>query len=174
MRHVVGDHSVDEVIVLGRQEIEVVADSLTQQLLDEYDTGLKVVNVRLQEVVPPEPVQPAFNEVNQARQERESIINTALAAYNQVIPQAEGQAKQAITEAEGYALNRVNRAQGDADRFLSVWREYTKAKDVTRRRLYLETMLAIFPKLENIYVIDEQQEGLIPLLQFQKKEVASK
>ena len=174
MRQVVGDHSVDEVIVLGRQEIEDEAQQLTQQLLDEYDTGLKVVTVRLQEVVPPEPVQPAFNEVNQARQEKESIINAALAAYNQVIPQAEGQAKQAVTEAEGYALNRVNRAQGDADRFLSVWREYTKAKDVTRRRLYLETMLAIFPKLDNIYVIDEQQEGLIPLLQFQKKEVASK
>lgn len=174
MRQVVGDHSVDEVIVLGRQAIEVAADSLTQHLLDEYDTGLKVVNIRLQEVVPPVPVQPAFNQVNQARQERESIINTALAAYNQVIPQAEGQAKQAVTEAEGYALNRVNRAQGDAERFLSVWREYNKAKDVTRRRLYLETMLEIFPKLDNIYVIDEQQQGLIPLLQFQKKEVASK
>ncbi|MCG8604426.1 FtsH protease activity modulator HflK [bacterium] len=174
MRQVVGDRSVDEVIVLSRQEIEDEAQQLTQSVLDEYETGLRVVNIRLQDVVPPEPVQPAFNEVNQARQEKESIINAALAAYNQVIPQAEGQAKQTIREAEGYALNRVNRSQGDADRFLSVWREYSKAKDVTRRRMYLETMLDILPKLENIYVVDEQQNGLIPLLQFQRKEVASK
>jgi membrane protease subunit HflK len=174
MRQVVGDRSVDEVIVLGRQEIEDEAQQLTQSVLDEYETGLKVVNIRLQDVVPPEPVQPAFNEVNQARQEKESIINAALAAYNQVIPQAEGQAKQTITEAEGYALNRVNRSRGDADRFLSIWREYSKAKDVTRRRMYLETMLDILPKLDNIYVVDEQQDGLIPLLQLQRKEVASK
>ncbi len=174
MRQVVGDRSVDEVIVLGRQEIEDEAQQLTQSVLDEYDTGLKVVTIKLQDVNPPEPVQPAFNEVNEARQEKERIINQALEAYNKVIPQAEGQAKQAISEAEGYALNRVNRAKGDAEKFLSVWREYNKAKDVTRRRLYLETMLEVLPNIENIYVVDEQQQGLIPLLQLGKKEVASK
>ncbi len=174
MRLVVGDRSVDEVIVLGRQEIEDEAQQLTQSVLDEYDTGLKVVTIKLQDVNPPEPVQPAFNEVNEARQEKERIINQALEAYNKVIPQAEGQAKQAISEAEGYALNRVNRAQGDAEKFLSVWREYSKAKDVTRRRLYLETMLEIMPNIESIYVVDEQQQGLIPLLQLGKKEVVSK
>ncbi len=174
MRQVVGDRSVDEVIVLGRQEIEDEAQQLTQSVLDEYDTGLKVVTIKLQDVNPPEPVQPAFNEVNEARQEKERIINQALEAYNKIIPQAEGQAKQAISEAEGYALNRVNRAKGDAEKFLSVWREYSKAKDVTRRRLYLETMLEVLPNIENIYVVDEQQQGLIPLLQLGKKEVASK
>ncbi|MFQ5752487.1 MAG: FtsH protease activity modulator HflK, partial [bacterium] len=171
MRLVVGDRSVDEVIVSSRGEIEVEAQQLTQQLLDEFETGIDVVTIKLQNVNPPKPVQPAFNEVNEARQEKERIINQALEAYNKVIPQAEGQAKQTIRQAEGYATNRVNRSRGDADRFLAVWREYNKAQDVTRRRLYLETMLDILPKLENIYVIDEEQKGLIPLLQFPKKEV---
>ncbi|MFQ5772208.1 MAG: FtsH protease activity modulator HflK, partial [bacterium] len=171
MRLVVGDRSVDEVIVLSRGEIEVEAQQLTQQLLDEFETGIDVVTIKLQNVNPPKPVQPAFNEVNEARQEKERIINQALEAYNKVIPQAEGQAKQTIRQAEGYATNRVNRSRGDADRFLAIWREYNKAQDVTRRRLYLETMLDILPKLENIYVIDEEQKGLIPLLQFPKKEV---
>lgn len=174
MRMVVGDRSVDEVIVLSRQEIEIKAQVRMQEVLDEYEIGVKVVTVKLQDVNPPEPVQPAFNEVNEARQEKERIINQALEAYNKVIPEAKGRAKQTISEAEGYALNRVNRAQGDADKFLSVWREYTKAKDVTKRRIYLETMVEILPSLENIYVIDEQQQGLIPLLQFPGKEVISK
>ncbi len=171
MRLVVGDRSVDEVIVLSRQEIEVIAQDSTQQLLDEFETGIDIVTIKLQDVNPPAPVQPAFNEVNEARQEKERIINQALEAYNKVIPQAEGQAIQMIREAEGYATNRVNRSQGDAEKFIAVWQEYNRAQDVTRRRLYLETMLEILPKLENIYVIDEQQQGLIPLLQFSKKEV---
>lgn len=170
MRRVGGDHSVDEIIVLSRQDIEAQAQQLTQQVLDEYETGISVVTVKLQDVNPPVPVQPAFNEVNEARQEKERIINEALEAYNNVIPQAKGQAEQTIRQAEGYALNRINRSEGDANRFLAVWREYNRAQDVTRRRLYLETMLEILPKLESIYVIDEQQEGLIPLLQFPGRE----
>lgn len=171
MRMVVGDHSVDEVIVLSRQKIEVQAQELTQKLLNDFGTGIDVVTVKLQDVNPPKPVQPAFNEVNEARQEKERIINEALEAYNKVIPQAKGQAEQTIREAEGYATNRVNRSKGDAEKFLAVWQEYNRAKDVTRRRLYLETMLEVLPKLENVYVIDEEQQGLIPLLQFPKKEV---
>lgn len=170
MQLVVGDRSVDEVIVLRRSEIEDEALRLTQKSLDEFETGLDVVTVKLQDVNPPEPVQPAFNEVNQARQEKERIINEAMEAYNKVIPQAKGQAEQMLRQAEGYATNRVNRARGDAEKFLAVWREYTKARDVTRRRIYLETMQEILPKLENIYVVDEAQKGLIPLLQFPKKE----
>lgn len=172
MRLVVGDHSVDEVIVLSRQEIEIQAQELTQKVLDEIETGIDVVTVKLQDVNPPPPVQPAFNEVNEARQERESIINEALASFNKVIPQAKGQAEQTIREAEGYATNRVNRARGDAERFLEVWREYTRAQDVTRRRLYLETMLDLLPHLDQIYVVDEGQQGLIPLLQLARKEVS--
>ena len=170
MRLVVGDHSVDEVIVLSRQEIEIHAQELTQQLLDEFEIGLQVVTIKLQNVNPPPKVQPAFNEVNEARQEKERITNEALEAYNKVIPQAKGQAEQTVRRAEGYATNRVNRAKGDAERFLAVLREYSKAKEVTRRRIYLETMLEVLPKLEDVYIIDEEQKGLIPLLQFSKKE----
>lgn len=172
MREVVGDHSVDEVIVLSRQDIEVLAQQATQNLLDEFETGIDIVTIKLQDVNPPKPVQPAFNEVNEARQEKERIINEALEAYNKVVPQAKGQAEQTIRHAEGYAVNRVNRAKGDAQNFLAVWQEYNKAKDVTRRRLYLETLLDILPKLESIYMIDEQQKGFIPLLQLQAREVA--
>lgn len=172
MRQVVGDRSVDEVIVLSRQEIETEAQRLTQELLDYYGTGLDIITIKLQDVNPPKPVQAAFNEVNEARQEKERIINEALEAYNKVIPQAKGQAEQVIRQAEGYATNRINRAKGDAERFLDVWHEYNKAKDVTRRRLYLETMLEIMPKFENIYIVDEEQKGFLPLLELSKKGVS--
>ncbi len=169
MRQVVGDHSVDEVIVLSRQAIEDQAQQMTQQVLDDFDTGLDVVTIKLQDVNPPEPVQPAFNEVNEARQEKERITNEALEAYNKVIPQAKGQAEQTIRRAEGYATNRVNRAKGDAEKFISVWQEYSRAKDVTRRRLYLETMLEVLPNAENLFIVDEDQQGLVPLLQLMGK-----
>jgi membrane protease subunit HflK len=172
MRQVVGDRSVDEVIVSSQEEIENEAQLLTQEVLDEFETGLRVITVKLQDVNPPEPVQPAFNEVNQARQEKERIINEALAAYNQVIPKALGESEQMIRQAEGYATNRVNRAEGEAENFMAVWTEYNKARDVTRRRLYLETMLEILPHIENIYVIDEEQKGFLPLLQLPGKGVA--
>jgi membrane protease subunit HflK len=170
MREVVGDHSVDEVIVLSRQDIEALAQQATQNLLNEFETGIDIVTIKLQDVNPPKSVQPAFNEVNEARQEKERIINEALEAYNKVVPQAKGQAEQTIRQAEGYAVNRVNRAKGDAENFLAVWRAYNTAKDVTRRRLYLETLLDILPNLERIYMIDEEQKGFIPLLQLQAKE----
>jgi membrane protease subunit HflK len=161
----VGDHSVDEVIIASRQDIALKVRDLIQEMMDRYETGVDIVTVNLQDVNPPPPVQPAFNAVNEAKQEKERIINQALEAYNKVIPQAEGQAQQIISEAEGYAINRTNRASGDAQRFLAVWQEYNRARDVTRRRMYLETMLEIMPKVKELYVIDEKQQSLIPLLQ---------
>ncbi|MEK7727673.1 MAG: FtsH protease activity modulator HflK [candidate division KSB1 bacterium] len=165
MRKVVGDHSVDEVIIASREEIAISSRDLIQEMLDLYATGIDVVTVNLQDVNPPEQVQPAFNSVNEAKQEQERIINQALEAYNKVIPQALGQAQQIISEAEGYAINRTNRASGDAEKFLAVWLEYNRARDVTRRRMYLETMLEILPKVKDLYIIDEKQQSLIPLLQ---------
>jgi membrane protease subunit HflK len=165
MREVVGDHSVDEVIIASRQDIALKARDLIQEMMDRYETGVDIVTVNLQDVNPPPPVQPAFNSVNEAKQEKERIINQALEAYNKVIPQAEGQAQQIFSEAEGYAINRTNRASGDAQRFLAVWQEYNRARDVTRRRMYLETMLEIMPKVKELYIIDEKQQSLIPLLQ---------
>ncbi len=172
MRQVVGDNSVDEVIILRRKDIALQATKLMQNLLDEYETGIDIVTVNLQDVNPPVPVQPAFNEVNEARQEKERIINEALEAYNAAIPKAKGQAEQLILSAEGYATNRINRAQGDAERFLSVWKAYSKAKDVTRRRLYLEMMNEVFPKVRNKVIIDDKVRSFLPLLQLNGKGVS--
>jgi len=138
-----------------------------QQLLDEYETGIDVITVNLQDVNPPEKVQPAFNEVNEAEQEKERIVNEALQAYNAAIPQAKGQAEQEVLEAEGYATNRINRAKGDAEKFIAVWREYSKAKDVTQRRLYLEMMQEVLPKLDRKYIVDQDLKSFLPLLQLQ-------
>ncbi len=171
MRQVVGDRSVDEVIILTRKEIALRASELMQELLDEYKTGIDIVTVNLQDVNPPEPVQPAFNEVNEARQEKERIINQAWERYNSAIPKAKGQAEQTIQSAEGYATNRVNRAEGDANRFEAVWREYNRAEDVTRRRLYLETMNEILPKVKKKYIIDQDSDNFLPLLDLGRKEV---
>ncbi len=168
MRQVVGDHSVDEVIVLTRQEVAFEAMNTLQQHLDEYETGLVIRTVNLQNVTPPLPVQPAFNEVNAALQEEERIVNEARQRYNQVIPEARGKALQVVEQAEGYAINRVNRATGDANRFTEVWREYNRAKSVTRTRLYLETMEEVLQKPDKIYIVDEEQPGLLPLLDLEK------
>jgi membrane protease subunit HflK len=168
MRQVVGDHSVDEVIVLTRQEIAFQTKLILQQHLEDYQTGLVIRNVNLQNVTPPLPVQPAFNEVNAALQEEERIVNEARQKYNQVIPEARGKALQIIEQAEGYAVNRVNRATGDANRFVDVWSEYNRAKTVTKKRLYLETMEEVLQKIEKIYIVDEDQSGILPLLDLEK------
>ena len=163
MRLVVGDRSITEVIN-KRGEIANRAKELLQQELDETETGINVTTVELQKTNVPEPVQPSWNEVNQAEQEKEKMIEQANAQYNSRIPQARGQAEKTIKEAEGYALDRVNRAQGDAARFLALYEEYSKAKDVTKRRLYLEALRDIFPKLGDKYIVDAEQKNLLPLL----------
>ena len=165
MSTVVGDRSVTEVLTVGRTEIVAEVRERLQNLLDEYQTGLNVTSVTLQNVYPPESVKPAFNDVNEAKQERERSINQAKTDYNQAVPKAEGEAKRLISEAEGYATKRVNEATGDADRFKAIRQEYQNAKDVTRRRLYLETMSEILPKINEIYIIDGQSNLPIPILQ---------
>jgi membrane protease subunit HflK len=168
MRRVVGNRLFDFVLTVGRAEIADRVKVEMQKVLDSYRTGIQVVNVKMQNVTPPEPVEAAFNEVNEAEQERESKINQAQAAYNREIPKAKGSALQTISQAEGYALERVNKAQGEAKRFLDVLREYRQAKDVTKRRLYLESMNQLLDKVDEIYVIDADQKGLVPLLDLQK------
>jgi len=163
VRIVVGDRSIDEVIS-GRKEIADAVKVKLQQALIDSETGIKLVNVELQKTNVPEPVESSFNEVNKAIQEKEQLIYQAKEEFNKIIPKAKGEAEQTIKEAEGYAMDRVNRAKGDANRFLALWREYNKAKDVTRRRLYLEAMDVLLPKLGNKYVIDPDQKGLLPLL----------
>ena len=165
MSTVVGDRNVTEVLTVGRTEIAAEVQQRLQKLLDLYETGLDITKVMLQDVNPPESVKPAFNVVNEARQERERLKNEAWTDYNEFVDKAEGIALQQISEAEGYALKRVNEARGDADRFNAIWQEYQNAKDVTRRRLYLETMSDILPEVKELYIIDGQSNTPIPILQ---------
>jgi len=164
MRRVVGDRTVNEVLTIGRAEVAMVVGQLLQELLDQYETGIKVDQVVLQDVNPPDPVKPSFNEVNEAQQEREKLINQAQSEYNKVIPRAQGEALQTIKEAEGYALDRVNRAEGDASRFNAVYTAYRRAPEVTRKRIYLETMRSILPQVERKIIVDDELGGILPLL----------
>ncbi len=167
MRLVVGDRSINEVIS-KREEIADQARGLLQKELDEAETGINVVTIEMKKTNVPAPVQPSFNEVNQAIQEKEQMIYQAQEEYNKAIPAAKGNAEKTIKAAEGYAVDRVNRAEGDAARFVAEYKEYAKAKDVTRRRLYLEALKDLFPKLGQKYIIDADQKNVLPLLNLGK------
>jgi membrane protease subunit HflK len=169
MRQIVGDRSVTEVLTVGRREVADEAHLVMQEILNSYETGIQIETVNLKDVNPPIPVKPSFNEVNEAKQEKERLINEAWSEYNRAIPAAEGEAERVIRDAEGYALARVNRAEGDAERFVAVWREYSRARDVTKRRLYLETMSEILPQIPNKIIVDPELKNLIPLLQLDAK-----
>jgi len=172
MRKVVGDRTVNEILTVGRQEAADLAKQELQELCDQYETGIKVEQVVLQDVNPPDAVKPSFNEVNQAQQEKEKLINEAQSEYNKVIPKAKGQALQTVQEAEGYALDRVNRASGDSARFVSLYDAYMKAPEVTRKRIYLETMNDVLPKVERKIVVDDKVKGLLPLLNLNESPVS--
>lgn len=163
MRLVIGDRSINEVIT-KRSEIANEAEEVLQAELDKAETGLLLVNVELKKTNVPVPVQPSFNEVNQAIQDKEKMIYQAREDYNKAIPAARGEADRTIKAAEGYALDRVNRAKGDSARFSALYEQYVKAKDVTKRRLYLESLKALIPKLGPKYIIDGNQKNLLPLL----------
>ncbi|WP_439184681.1 FtsH protease activity modulator HflK [Carboxylicivirga taeanensis] len=167
MRQIVGDRTVNEVITVGRSEISLKLQELIQEICREYSLGVKVEQVVLQDVNPPEQVRDAFNAVNEAEQEKETLINQAKAEYNKVIPKAAGQAKETIQMAEGYATERVNNAKGDVARFNALYTEYIKAPEVTRRRIYLETMGAVLPKLGQKIITDQNGNSVLPLLQMQ-------
>lgn len=173
MRLVVGDRSINEVIS-KREEIADQARGLLQKELDEAETGITVVTIEMKKTNVPAPVQPSFNEVNQAVQEKERMIYQAREEYNKAIPAAKGNAEKTIKAAEGYALDRVNRAKGDAARFVAQYKEYAKARDVTRRRLYLEALKDLFPKLGKKYILDADQKNVLPLLNLGKEGGAQK
>jgi modulator of FtsH protease HflK len=171
MREVIGDRSVNEVLTVGRQEIAAEVEKRLQALCNQYENGIKVEQIVLQDVNPPDAVKPSFNEVNQAQQEREKLINEARAAYNQIIPRAKGRAEQTIEQAQGLATDRVNRARGDAELFTQVHAAYQRAPEVTRRRMYLETMGEIYPKVKKKIVLDDKLKGVLPLLSLDRTEV---
>jgi membrane protease subunit HflK len=163
MRIIVGDRSINEVIS-SRAEIANAAQKMLQREMDNAEAGIGIVNVEMKKTNVPEPVQASFNEVNQATQEKEQTIYRAREEYNKAVPLARGEAKRLIKDAEGYAIDRVNRAQGDATKFKAIYEEYVQAKDVTRKRMYLESMLEVLPKLENKYIIDSDQKNLLPFV----------
>jgi membrane protease subunit HflK len=163
MRTVVGDHSVTELLTVGREAIAAKAKELLSNMCHLYDNGIAVQQLVLQDVDPPELVKPSFNEVNQAIQERERAINEAWAEYNQEIPRARGRAEQKLEAAQGYAVDRVNRAKGDAQRFIALQEEYRKAPEVTRTRIYLETLTAVLPAAGKKLIFDERAKGILPM-----------
>jgi len=164
VRRVVGDNSVDEVITVGRGRIADESKVLLQSLCDAYEIGIEVSQLIFQDINPPETVKPSFNDVNEALQEKERKINDAWAEYNQEIPKAAGEAEQTLRAAEGYATERINNAAGDAARFISIYREYAKAPVVTRKRLYLEALNDILPRINKKIIMDQNQRNIVPLL----------
>lgn len=173
MRLVIGDRSINEVIS-KRGEIADEAKLVLQAELDKSEAGISIVTIEMEKTNVPESVQPSFNEVNQAVQEKEKLIYQAKEEYNKELPQARGEAERTIRVAEGYALDRINRAGGDASRFVSIYNEYVKAKDVTQRRMYLEMLQDLIPKLGNKYIIDANQKNLLPFLNLEKQTGAIK
>ncbi len=167
MRRIVGNMDFDYVL----SNREILAGAVRRELqeaLDGYESGVDVKEVQLQDVNPPDAVKPAFNEVNEADQDMKRLVNEAEEAYNRQIPKASGTAKQILEEAEGYAVQRINKAKGDTARFVAILKEYKKARVVTRKRMYLETMQEILPEVENVYVVDKEQKGILPLLNLNK------
>ena len=164
MREVVGDRTINEVLTIGRTEIILKVLAKLEVLAEEYSLGIKVDQVILQDVNPPASVKPAFDAVNEAQQEMDTTIQKARKEYNDVIPKAEGTAIRTVTAAEGYKIKRINEATGAASQFTQVFEEYLKAPEVTRQRIYLETMATIYQAVDQKIIIDENANGLLPLL----------
>jgi modulator of FtsH protease HflK len=169
MREVIGDRTVDEVITIGRQDIEISALSRMQELAKRYKLGVRVDQVQLKNVNPPREVQASFNEVNRAQQDRENAINIANGDYNEAVPRARGQADQTVRGAEGYRFKRVNEAEGDIASFNAMLEQYIKAPEITRTRLYLETMQEVLPAMGPKIIIDDSMKQLLPILPLNPK-----
>ncbi len=164
MREVVGDRTVDEILTIGRTEMESEAQKHLSSLANLYELGISVDQVQLLGVNPPPQVRASFDDVNQAQQEREQKINLARAQYNSAVPSARGEAEKIVSEAEGNGLKRTNEAMGDANRFSAVFTEYARAPEITRRRLYMETMTEVLPRMGRKVILDENARNVLPFL----------
>ncbi len=169
MRQVIGDHTINEVLTTGRSHIQSQVLQKLQALCSDYDLGIRVDQVILQDINPPESVKPAFNEVNEAEQEMHTSIERARAEYNKVIPRAEGEAESAIEAAKGYQQRRINEAEGDATAFKQIFEAYRQAPEVTRKRMYLETMQDVLGNAGSKTIIDHDLKGLLPMLNLDGK-----
>ena len=164
MREIIGDRTVDEVITIGRQDIENSSLVRLREVVKEFQLGIAVDQVQLKNINPPREVQASFNEVNKAKQDRENMMNLANGEYNKAVPRAKGEAEQKISVAEGYKLKRVNEALGDVTAFNAVLAEYLKAPDVTRTRIYLETMAEVLPLVRERVIVDDKITQLLPMM----------
>ena len=169
MREVIGDRTVDEIITIGRQEIEETVLERTRELAKRYLLGVSINQVQLKNVNPPEPVQPSFNEVNRAQQDRENVINLANGEYNKAVPRARGEADQKIRGADGYRFKRINEAEGDVSAFNQVLEQYLKAPEITRTRIYLETLGEVLPQARQQIIVDDTIQQILPMLPFPPK-----
>lgn len=169
VRRVIGNSNVTEVLTTERAVLAGEIEKDLQGILNDYDIGVRIVTVKFQDVTPPDPVKEAYNEVNESEQQKESLIFQAREQFNREVPKARGEAKQALQEAEGYAVERINKARGETNRFLALLTEYRKAPTVTRRRIHLETLEEVLPRLEETYIMDSQTGGLLPLLPLRKQ-----
>jgi membrane protease subunit HflK len=165
VRRAIGNANVTQVLTTARAALADDIEQGLQTTLNDYDIGVRIVTVKFQDVNPPDAVKAAFNEVNEAEQEKESLILQAQEQYNREVPLSRGQAKSDLQQAEGYAVERINMAQGETDRFVALLTEYRKAPEVTRKRIYIETLEEVLPQLDQTYIIDEDNSGLLPLLQ---------
>jgi modulator of FtsH protease HflK len=168
VRRAVGNANVTQVLTTERVSLAAEVERTLQSTLDYYDVGIRIVTVRFQDVTPPDPVKGAFNEVNEAEQQKESMILQARAQYNQEVPRARGEAQRALQEAQGYAVERINRARGETNRFTALLAEYERAPAVTRQRIFIETMEAVLPQLDETYIMDNINGGALPLLPLRK------
>ncbi|PLX88001.1 MAG: FtsH protease activity modulator HflK [Desulfuromonas sp.] len=168
VRKAIGNANVTQVLTTERAQLASDIEQNLQETLNQYDIGVRIVTVKFQDVTPPDPVKDAFNEVNESEQQKESLIFQAREQFNREVPKARGEAKKALQEAQGYAVERINKARGETDRFLALLTEYKKAPEVTRRRIHLETLEEILPRLDEAYIIDPQGGSLLPLLPLRK------
>ena len=170
MRLVIGNSSSNEALTTRGRAINLEVQEKMQQILDHYQSGINITKVKLQIVNPPDEVKPSFNAVNEAKQEKEKVINESWEAYNKVIPKAKGESEKTIREAEGYALSRINEAKGDAIKFSTIRAAYQTAKQVTRQRLYLETMQEVLPAIGKIYILDPEGQSILPILKINESD----
>ena len=164
LRTIVGMNNIDETLTTGKYRIQEEAKKQIQTILDKYQSGIQVVAAQLQDVSPPKQVIAAFKDVASAKEDKNRLINQAEGYRNDVIPKARGEAEAMIRGAEGFKESRIKRAEGDVAKFNAVLKEYRKAKDITRERLYLETMEKVLPGVEKVIVPDKDSGNMLNLL----------
>jgi membrane protease subunit HflK len=163
LRGIIGNRPIDDVLTTGKAEIQIQVKEAMQLLLDKYESGIQILNTQLKNVSPPKAVDFAFKDVQSAKEDKDRLINEAKGYSNSVIPEARGKAAQIIAKAEGYREEVINKAQGDAHRFLAQYKEYRKAPQVTKKRIYLETMEEIYPGMKKV-ITSGNKSGVLPIL----------